>query len=200
MTEQEAQQELAFIKKVMDDSRRVVIHDGKEFITWGVLVVLGMLIMYFQNVFGFQLPIFWLWGIIIGGGWLYSWVHSLRRRQRGSMRTFGGRILGSVWLACGVTMTMIGFVVMPSGAIKGIAIIPLICLVIGSGYFITGVIHGSTWIRNSSIGWWVGAVIMLYWPGYYIFLLFAGMMVAFQIVPGIFFYRKWKEEIQSVPQ
>ncbi len=200
MTEQEAQQELAFIKKVMDDSRKAIVHDGKEFIAWGVLVALGMLIMYFKGMFDLGFSTFLLWGVIVGGGWLYSGVHNLRHRRQGFVRTFGAKILGAVWFACGVVMTTIGFVATSAGAIGGGAIIPLMCLVIGSGYFVTGVIYGSAWIRNSSLGWWVGAVIMLYWPGYYMFLLFAGMMVAFQIVPGIFFYRKWKEEIQNVPQ
>ncbi|MBI3585818.1 MAG: hypothetical protein HY088_01650 [Ignavibacteriales bacterium] len=200
MTEQEAQQELAFIKKVMSDSRRVLVYDGKEFITWGVLTVVGMLIMYFAKVFDVQVSTFWLWGILIGGGWLYSLAIGLSRHKSPNTKTFGGTILGSVWLACGIAMTLIGFVVPLSGAIKLWAIIPLISMVSGVGYFITGVIHGSTWIRNSSLGWWLGAVIMLYWPGSYMFLFFAGMMVAFQIIPGVFFYRKWKQEIQSVSQ
>ncbi len=74
MTENEAQQELAFIKKVMEDSRRIIAYDGKDFTFWGILVTVGMVLMYVNIVFQFHISSMVLWGSFIGTGWIFSIV------------------------------------------------------------------------------------------------------------------------------
>jgi hypothetical protein len=193
----DAQQELAFIKKVITDSRTAISDDGKGLIVWGVLVTIGMVIMYVTFQLDYNIPKILLWAVLIGLGWVYTLVHEMQRGRKKRFSTFGGRILGSVWLGCGIVMTIIGFLSPATGAVKPWAIVPIACLVIGIGYLVTGVIHDDRWIRVASLGWWLGGITMMLWPGYYMFLLFGAMMIVFQITPGVRLYRQWKSQQAS---
>jgi hypothetical protein len=188
----DAQQELAFIKKIIADSRTAISDDGKGLIVWGVLVVIGMVTMYVAFQFKYNISTMLLWAALISIGWVYSIVNAVQNRTKKRFSTFGGRVLGSLWLGCGIVMTIIGFLSPTTGALKPWAIVPMISLVMGIGYLGTGVIHDDRWTRLSALGWWLGAIVMLLWPGYYMFLLFSGMMIVFQIWPGIKLYQQWK--------
>ena len=48
MDEITAQQEIAFIKKVMQDSRKIIYTGGSEFIFWGIIIVICLLHTYFS--------------------------------------------------------------------------------------------------------------------------------------------------------
>ncbi len=198
MTENDAQQELAFIKKVMEDSRRIIAYDGKDFTVWGILVAVGMILMYLKIVFQFQIDSMIFWGILIGTGWLFSIKRRFTHYRKRRVKTFAGAVIGSVWLSCGIVMTLIGFVLGPVGAIKGWAIMPLIALVLGIGYFITSVIIPNRWIRYSAFGWWIGGILIAAYPAPYILLVFAGMMICFQIIPGIVLQRQYRKQFDKV--
>ncbi len=197
MKETEAQEELAFIKKVMEDSRRIVAHDGNEYIVWGVLVVVGMIAMYINIAFQYYFHFALIWGILIGGGWVYSLVRWFTFYRKMPIKTFAKNIIGSVWLACGIVMTLIGFALAPLGVIQGWAIMPLIGLVLGIAYFVTGKVIKEKWIGYSTFGWWIGALVIAAFPGVYMFLLFAGMMICFQIIPGIMLQKRYKKELEQ---
>lgn len=93
-------------------------------------------------------------------------------------------------------MTLIGFLGMYSGALKAWGISPMMSSVLGIAYFISGIVYGDSWIKYLSLGWWGGAVVMFLLPSLHILLVFAAMMILFQIVPGIIFYIKWKNELK----
>jgi len=190
----DAQQELAFIKKVIDDSRTAIGGEGKDLIVWGLLVVIGMVTMFIDSQFGFAISKLVLWAALIGIGWTYTLISEFQHRKRTRFRTFGGKILGSLWMGCGIVMTLIGFLATTTGALKSWAIVPMISLILGIGYFVTGVVHDNLWTRRSAYGWWGCAIVMLIWPGQYMFLLFAAMMIMFQILPGFKLYQQWKSQ------
>ena len=199
MTENEAQQELAFIKKVMEDSRRIIAYDGKDFTFWGILVTVGMVLMYVNIVFQFHISSMVLWGSFIGTGWIFSIVRGFTHHRKQRVKTFASSVISSVWLSCGIVMTLIGFVLNPVGAIKGWAVLPLIALVLGIGYFITSVIIPTRWIRYSAFGWWIGGILIAAYPGQYMSLAFAGMMICFQIIPGIILQRQYRNQFAEAP-
>lgn len=188
----DAQQELAFIKKVIDDSRTAISSNGKDLIVWGLLVVIGMVTMFVDSQLGYTIPKLLLWAALIGIGWTYTLVSVYQNRKKTRFRTFGGKILGSLWMGCGIVMTLIGFLTTTTGALKSWGIIPMISLVLGIGYLVTGVVHDNRWTRLSAFGWWGGGIIMLIWPGQYMFLLFGAMMIVFQIFPGVKLHQQWK--------
>lgn len=197
MEKQQAELEISAIKQIMEDSRKIVATDGRAYIIWGILVVIGILGTYMlihQTLFGY---IGWLWITAIGLGWIYTFISNLRKTAQNHVHTFAGKILGAVWVSCGIAMTLIGFAGTATGAIGGYTISPMMSIVLGVAYFVTGIVYGLPWVRNLSIGWWIGALVTFIWTGRNSLLVFALMMTAFQIIPGIILYSKFKKQYRA---
>ncbi|MBK8552977.1 MAG: hypothetical protein IPL53_18715 [Ignavibacteria bacterium] len=108
-------------------------------------------------------------------------------------QTFTSRILGSLWLASGISMFIYGFVGTFSGAYNPVFICPIIATSLGISYFTSGAIQQINWLRYVSFGWWAGAIVMFLFPGIHTLLIFALMIIIFQIVPGIVLNKRSKE-------
>jgi len=198
MTELNAHQELAFIKKVMEDSRRIICDDGKSFIFWGILISFGMLITYLKVAGDWGINLGWFWPVLIALGWIGTMAVELKAKKKRATSTFAARILGSVWISCGVAMTILGFAGSLTNAYNGVFISPIISVVLGIGYLITGVIHGKKWVSLLSIGWWLGALLMFYLQNFETLLIMTGMMIFLQTIPGILLYKESKRELTTV--
>jgi hypothetical protein len=136
-------------------------------------------------------------------GWLYIALYKRDLDTKSSNRTFAGKMIGTLWGATGIAisllvfMTMITRVIGTEEIVSPLALCPLVSLMIGAAYFISGVIYGLPWVRNLSIAWWAGAVGMFLWPSVHILGLYCLLIVAFQIIPGIILYRNSKKELQA---
>jgi hypothetical protein len=194
MEKQKAELEISMIKQIMDDSKKIVVDDGKGYIIWGILIVIGLLGTYFSILSKHYYYIGWLWIISIGIGWVYTIIVHAVKDHKKKVKTFAGKILGALWFSCGVAMTIVGFVGAGSNSYGPYTISPLMAVILGIAYFVTGVIYGQPWVRNLSIGWWIGAVVIFIWKDMNSLLVFAGMMIMFQIIPGIILYTKFKKE------
>lgn len=194
MTDLDAQQELAFIKKVMTDSRKILIDDGKATIFWGLLISFGLLITYFSVAQGWETSLSWFWPALIGFGWIYTIVTEIRHERKRRVITFAGKIVGAVWIAFGISATIIGFVGTVSGAYHSVIISPLIAVLLGTGYLVSGLLYGKSWVSYLSIAWWGGAIIMFLMQNLETLLIMISMMILFQVIPGIILYREFKRE------
>ena len=193
MDEKTAMDELQFIKKVIEDSRRSMTYNGLDYIVWGIIVIVGLVLQYIAILNQIYSNFLWTWAVLIPIGWIFSFTNGRRKKDR-LPRTFSGKLIAAVWGATGFGMTLIGFVGLMSGAIKPWFISPLLSVALGTGYFITGKIVESRWISSLALCWWLGAVIMFYYHGIYSILLMAIWMLCFQTIPGIMIYRKYKKE------
>lgn len=194
MDENKALEELKFIKKVIDESKRTIIDNGMGYIVWGILIVIGLLSTYLSIVNKSYFAYGYNWFIVIGIGWLYSFFEVRREKKVLPVVTFSARIVGAVWFATGIVMTILGFVPTLTGAIHGVYVSPLMAVILGIPFYLTGVLYGIRFIKYLSIGWWAGGIVMFIYPGMYSLVLMAGMIIFFQVFPGIFLYRKFKNE------
>jgi len=203
MRPESAHDELAFIKKVIQDSRRVAVDNGIDYIVWGVLVSLGMLATIAMETLQVKgLAYLFLWIGVMGGGWIFSLVRHLRERSTVHVRTLSGSILNALWLACGVVIMILIFV---GGPLLRQSPSPAIAAVLGIGFLVSGVLLDFVYFKLAAVFWWAGSVAMFYLDGpwarsnpvhFHIdILLFAVMMILFQVVPGIILYRRWKNEV-----
>ncbi len=196
MDPQEAGRELSFIRQVMEDSRSVVMHDGRPFIIWGILVVVGLVASYMlagsPTMDGTHL---WIWVGIAVLGWVWSWFDRRRTKAIARAETFTGKILQSVWLASGVAVTLIGLTAFLGGGVSLYVLPSLTAFVLGSAYFTTGRLMRFSWVQVLAGCWWIGGVLLLFVPDRLILLLYAGMMLAFQVVPGIYIQQTIRREL-----
>lgn len=195
MDQHTPQEDIAYIKNIIRDSKRIIFHDGKSFIVWGLLVVFGMLGMFFMHQFE-EFTFAWLvWPVLIGIGWVYTLITEWFRGKRAKAWTFAGKILGALWFSSGVTMTLIGFLGTYAGAYSGEYVSPLIATVLGIAYLVSGVLYGKPWVSWLAVGWWGGGAVLFFITNVYSFLVFAGMMLFFQTIPGYVLYRQSKQEV-----
>jgi hypothetical protein len=193
MNENAAVEELAFIKNIIKESRKSYALSGKPYIFWGILIVVGLFLEYFRGIDIIDFDyMFFVWIFLIGIGWGYAYYESKKHKRESKTISLAGKILGGVWLACGVSMTIFGFLGTISGAIKGVYVSPVLSLVLAIAYFVTGVVYDYKWQRNLSVGWWAGAIFMFFFPGEHTILIMALMMIGLQIVPGIILLNKVK--------
>jgi len=193
MDEKNALEDIQFIRKIINESKRSVIYSGKDYIFWGILVFIGMLATYiFVNVH-FYFNYIWVWVVLIPIGWGYSLYNRARQKVK-YPSTFVGKIISAVWGAAGVGMTLIGFVGTYSGTVSPNSIAPILCIIMGGAYFATGVAVESKWFRNLSFAWWIGGIVLLFVVSITGLLIMAFLMLAFQVIPGLIIYNKFKKE------
>jgi hypothetical protein len=195
MDEKNALEEIAFIKKVIQNSRRTVIMHGKEYIAWGIITSIGFIMTYFFNILKFRINYTLFWLIVIGTGYLINFFFIIKEKRSYKQANFSQKLLSYVWASCGIAMCICGFVGSYSGGIHYNSISPVLCTIVGIANLLTGVILDNKYVKFASIAWWISSIIMFLIPGYYIMLLMALLMITCQIIPGIFIYRNYKKEI-----
>jgi hypothetical protein len=199
MDSTQAELEISEIKRIMNDSRRILIDDGLGFIVWGILVFFGLLGSYLSVLRVIDWGISGIgWMVLIGGGWIFTFFQVRRERKNRKAVSFAGKIAGAIWGSAGVTMTIIGFAGSYSGLVKGMGISPLMCCILALAFFVSGVVYSDKMFRYLGIGWWIGAVIMFFWQSPHTLLMFALMILVMQVLPGITLYKKWNKEIKKV--
>ncbi|GJQ62536.1 MAG: hypothetical protein SCALA702_15890 [Melioribacteraceae bacterium] len=194
MDEKKALEELQFIKKVIDDSKRTIVDNGMGYIVWGILIVIGLASTYYGVVTQSYFDYGYNWIIVISLGWIYTFIDVRREKKTIPVYTFSAKILGSVWLSTGIALTILGFVPTFTGALHGVYVSPTMSIVLGIPFYLTGVLYDIPLIKYSSVGWWIGGTVMFIYPGLYSLILMAGMMLVLQVLPGIYLYRKFKKE------
>ena len=195
MDEQTALDDIKFIKRIIDDSKRTTIDNGMGYVFWGIIVTAGLLTNYIMAILNIKMNFIWVWVLLIGFGWVYSIISYYSKKSKPRVHSYAGNLLKSIWLSCGITMTLVGFVGVFSGAISGEYISPILSSVLGVGFMLSGFVYDLRWVRNLSIGWWTGATVMFIYPGLHSVLIMAFMMLAFQVTPGLIIYNKFKKEI-----
>lgn len=198
MNSSQAELELSEIKKIMEESRRIMVDDGLGFIIWGSLVAAGLISSYL-SVLGY---LAWnitsyAWIALIGSGWIITIIQVRKEKKERRAITFAGKVAGAIWGSAGITMTIIGFVGSYTGLVKGMGISPLMACVLAAAFFVSGIIYNDKTFRYLSFGWWTGALVMFFWHSPHTLLLFALMIIFMQVLPGFIMYKKWKKEIKA---
>lgn len=198
MNSSQAELELSEIKKIMEESRRIMVDDGLGFIIWGSLVAAGLISSYL-SVLGY---LAWnitsyAWIALIGSGWIITIIQVRKEKKERRAITFAGKVAGAIWGSAGVTMTIIGFIGSYTGLVKGMGISPLMACVLAAAFFVSGVIYNDKTFRYLSFGWWAGAIVMFFWHSPHTLMLFALMIIFMQVLPGFIMYKKWKKEFKA---
>ena len=185
MTDTQAQQDLAFIRQIMDESRSFATIGGNHFIIWGSALALALFATWLAATGHAALSPMLIWLIAVGGGWLGTGDLIARQRRFASVAHPSGRMIRGAWMALGIAMTLTFFLGTWNGTIALAAIPGLSAAFTGVGIYVNGLLARIGWLRNLAVVWWLSAAAMLQWPGNYTYALLAVLMVALYVVPGI---------------
>ncbi|PIW69410.1 MAG: hypothetical protein COW08_07305 [Ignavibacteriales bacterium CG12_big_fil_rev_8_21_14_0_65_30_8] len=187
-------EDLRYVKRIIEDSKNLVVDNGIGFIIWGLIIIVGLLGTYIDIVLSgtqFSLEI---WIILILGGWLYSLYKWYINRDRKKRTTFAGRIMSATWLASGIAMTIIGFIGTYSGAYKSVYISPIIAVILGIAFYVSSFLYENKLMKFIAPLWWLGSIYMFFFPGIHTILVMVFLMLFLQVIPGIILYKKYKRE------
>lgn len=193
-----AESELSVIKKIMEDSRQIVVDNGIHYIFWGIVVTAALIVNYamaLMKMEGKYIGLMWLILMVLSA--IIDGAIGLKQSKTSKARTFAGDLLGSLWMASGIAMFIFGFIGTVSRAYNPIFICPIIATSLGISYFTSGAIQQLKWLQYISFGWWGGAMVMYFFPGVHTFLIFAFMMISLQVIPGIIINSKFKKSLQQ---
>ncbi len=204
MTTIDPQNELAFIRKMMEESQQSLCNNWRPSIGWGTVVALGLGLTYAS--IGWEVPnvaysIGWI-GISLGA-FLYTFLSARKLKRSAAPRTFAGRMQGAVWAGAGIaiaTLTIMVFLVPWLGGahIPAIYICPISALILGAACFASGTINGMSWLRYVAVGWWIGGAAMFYVNSIEVLLVEALLLMALQVVPGVMMQRSDRARVSSI--
>jgi hypothetical protein len=174
--------DLAFIRKVMEDSRRTVEFNGIYFVIWGCACLAGTALSYLEGRGGAAHLIGPTWACLGAAGAAASAIAGRRERKRA--RSFAGTLLSSIWLvaillglALGGGMALAGRLDLPLG-------MALTSGVVAAGYLLSSAVSRLRSLALLSIPWWAGSVLIGLLPEMAAPLALASLTFAFELVPG----------------
>jgi hypothetical protein len=196
MDSTQAELELSVIKKIMEDSRKAAHDNGWHYIFWGALVSISLVANYILALMRINMKYAGLmWFIAMTTGAIIGAIIERKDKNKRRAHTFAGKMLGSLWFASGISMFIFGFVGTMTGAYNPVFICPVVSTALGVAYYTSGALQQIKWLKNLSYGWWTGAVLLFIFPSVHTLLIFAVMMIVFQITPGIILNNNYKNQL-----
>jgi hypothetical protein len=191
--------ELQYIRKIIADSRASFVEDGKPYIWWGLVVAVGMSVTYISALTNRDLYVGYVWiGLVLFGFATIIYYMIQQKKQVKRAQSFIDRIQGAIWGACGGSL---GLAVLLINTFQHTGDAPTIhpiytcfvsSLILGIAYFLSGIANDLNWLRNVGFAWWAGAIVMYLWPTVHVLGIYAGMILVFQVVPGIILQRRYR--------
>ena len=153
------QQDLAFLRGVVESSRRAAHIDAAPLLAWGVLTVAGVIGVYTVP----RLDSVWFWLAVIGLAWAYTGLRAWSGSARPGVSLLAHRALHRLWFAVLTAMTLIGFVGYFSGAVPAPAIVPIVSTLFGVAYVASSALLDFRPAAAIGIAWWALAAGLFAW-------------------------------------
>ncbi|OQX84045.1 hypothetical protein B6D60_09790 [candidate division KSB1 bacterium 4484_87] len=195
MKNQQALEEIAFIKQVIADSQRVFIENGHQYILWSSLAILGILFKYINEGLNLGISNLWIWVPILLLGWVLSLLLKKHTYLKIRSKTFAQKIFETTWTALLISIIILALVGFYTKSIQTYAVSAVIATMFGCGYYISGTLTDSKWMKGSSLAWWIFAVLMFLFPGKLSVAFLGLMLIFFQLIPGIILSRNWRKKL-----
>ncbi|MBN2008317.1 hypothetical protein JW960_03105 [candidate division KSB1 bacterium] len=185
MTQQDISNELAIIKGMIEKTRRETIESGELFIAIGLQwIIFGI---GFFLLGRFQLAQFIWPGMIVGliVTFIISLILGIRGEKKEKVKTYSRTIYAHLWMSVGAVCILVGFV-FPLLNVFDFQLMPIIVwLVLGIGFYMTGVIFELRLIQWCSLIWWIVAILMVFVPGMGRFYLTMVSLLIGYVLPGL---------------
>jgi hypothetical protein len=194
MNEDAAREDIAFIRRTMEQGRRVVGAWSPDVLVWGIAIAVGYFGTYGRVRGYWTIDPGWLWLACI----LLPWAYTLRRLParlfaREPDAAAERRLVSPLamqWFACGIFLTILGLATIFSGDRNPWWINPAVAGVMGIGFFVSSFLSNVVWLRWVGIAWWVGEVALFALRERPEGLLLAGaLMLVLFAVPGFVLMR-----------
>jgi hypothetical protein len=194
MTEAAARDDIAFIRRAIEDGRAYASARGADMVVWGVAVAIGHLGTYALARGWLSLSSNWLWIACLG----LSVLFSLRRilpavfgsresRPRTPPMTRAMRML---WLGCGIFLLTFAAAAAWTGDNREGWADVFSTSILGVGFFASASLCNLPWMRWVAGGWWLGFIATYALHGRVELMpLSAGLILLLLALPGVVLLR-----------
>lgn len=198
MEKQQAQQDLQFIRRMLEETRLTAADNGIHYINWSVMPALGIIGTYLIVLTESpSVYIFWIWVAVIATGWIVSFLKG-KNGKRERTQNFAEKILSAVWIGAGITMTITAFAGMITESFSPRIIPALIATIMGIPFLIAGMTYDLKWFRNLAVVWWVAGIVFFFWNSFHALAALGVLMIVCQAIPGIYLYKTYSRQQKPV--
>ena len=197
MEQNQLQDDIAYLRIMIDNNRRSLIDNGITYISAGIYVLIGVVVSYILDVNGLTKLQPFLWLVLMALLIIINFIIQKKIQKKHVKKTFASKVFDATWFACGIPIAVISILFLTTGSISPTSFFIFISTILGIGYFLTGIINELRLMVILAFGWWLATILSIFWKyigeEYQLALLFAGLIFLFEIIPGIIIYTKWKK-------
>lgn len=177
--------DLAFIRRVMEGARETASDGSGHLILWGCLLATAQTLTYLVRHGEMAVPITVIWGVTVGVGFAGSSLLGNRNLKRAPVNSLVNRILSSIWIGCGLSLSLIGFLGQGFGALPHQVAPGIEAVVIGTSFFASAMLpnHAIYWLLAAA--WWILGGALLVRPSPVSNLVIACGLVLLMVLPGV---------------
>ena len=177
--------DLAFIRRVMEGARETASDGSGHLILWGSLLAAAQALTYLARQGGIAVSVTVVWAVAVGVGFAGSSLLGNRTLKRAPVNSMVNRILSSIWIGCALSLSLIGFLGQGFGSLPHQVAPGIQAVVIGTSFFASAVLpnHAIYWLLAAA--WWILGGALLVRPSSVSTLVIAGGLVLFMVVPGL---------------
>lgn len=196
-----AEEDLKFIKKVIEQSRQVSISNGYGMIAGGIYSVIGTIVSYILAYLHFENIIAPFWIIYSILFFSITFYYMMKRRKKGKVYSIYAKIINSIWISiyCAIIIMFFSAIIFHTMSVS-VALANL-SIFLAIAYFITSISTDSKLYKFISFGWFIVAFVLYIWEKYissfYSPLFFMLFVILLLIVPGIIENRKWIKSLDD---
>ncbi|MDD8026362.1 MAG: hypothetical protein PHI34_07600 [Acidobacteriota bacterium] len=192
MDEQQARDDIKYIREMLDRTRRSTADSGTLFIFWGFWIILALIGNY-ALVYTHLFRWIWVdWTFFSFSGWVVTIWHSVRRGRKERIMTFAQEAAAYISFACGIAFALAAFALPLLGAYGYDVISIVIALVSGVLLFGLGGLFKAKFMLAAGLAWWLGAVGLVLIPGDWRGLGIVPLIIIGYLVPGFIFRAKYR--------
>jgi hypothetical protein len=193
MNRKQAYQELAFIKKFMEDSQKAQIDNGIFIILMSLFALLGVALKIFKDFIGLDINNLYIYIPLIAAGIGLAAVTKSRLYAKSGGKTYASRTIDGIYMAFVISVSILGIIGYAIGGIPPLSVAPVICVLLGFHQYICGLLLNHRLISSTALGWWIASICMFLWPGEHSVIWVGILLILFQLIPGFFLNRNWKK-------
>ncbi len=187
-----AYEDLAFIKQMINASRKKFENNGVHYIIIGTLFVAATALTYLfidLRMYNLITPIWIIFILSLVA--LHIW-RRLKSVKSPTSPTFGEIIYNNLLMSI-TAVIIILYVITIVHRLGSSIFLGIMSIVLGLGYYVSGVIMQSGWMKALSFGWAVGGIVIFFLPDYITLLFMAIITILFELIPGIIMYATSKK-------
>jgi len=193
MSDETVRDDIAFIRRTLEDGRTYARGRSPDFLVWGIAAAAGYVATYWYVRDGTSVEPGWLWPIFLGLPWLYSLRRVFGRmsgRRSAAPLALTANAMLMLWFSCGVFLTTLAFFPVWFGIARDTWTVATVAGVMGIGFFASASLCGFSWMRIVGLGWWAGEIVLFALHGRSEQLLVsAALMLVLLAGPGLLVLR-----------